>query len=1182
MAAQAGLDVGEASKLTPKTPAGEAWSVVCRSCRVEPIALARHVSAQSRLNLAETSSAEESALKLVPERIARQFRILPLRIRNNELHVATSDPANLAAEQAIGFASGRRVTFEIASPSEIDAAIQSWYAPDRLAEGLLNRMRGEVADAVRLIQQAEPEAITAREAEKAPVVRLTNLILHDAIRSGASDIHIEPELEGGVVRVRVDGVMQPYMQVPRPVLDRVVSRVKVMGSMDVSDRLRPHSGRARIRVGTVDYDLRISTVPTRQSEKGVLRVLAPGQARSLSDLALPEIEEKRLRQLFGYRDGLVVVSGPTGSGKTTTLYAALHELATGKINIMTVEDPVEYELAGVTQIQVAPRQGLTFASVLRTILRQDPDVILLGEIRDIETADIALQASMTGHIVLTTLHTNDAVGVLSRLSGLGLNKTNIGMALRGAVAQRLVRRICMNCRQKIDGRMTPDEERLAERYGVKPLFRANGCDQCAGAGYKGRIPILEILTNSPALERLIAAGETAHAVSQEAARGGTVPMLQRGLERVSAGETTLDEIDRVLGDPLEQQPAKPAAVDVNILIVGAESITRDTTRKLQQQGAYRVAQAADAAAAMRWIAERHEFALVLVDLETPGFDGREFLIRLKSSPATVGLPVVMLTGEGDAQLEAELIGQGADDFIRKPIESGVLTARVKACFRRIHSYEADAQTKTELTQLLEESAPSVAVLPFADMSPEHDQAYFCEGLAEELINSLSRVDGLRVATRTSAFRFKAATSDAREIGRQLGVSSVLEGSIRKSGGRVRITAHLVNVEDGYELMSAKYERGLEDVFEVQDEISREISEKLKVVLGFRGVGNSWRLLMAEVSSVEQFKLPEPKTATHAAPKSDAYELYLKGRYEWNRRSEEGLKRSVDLFKQALASHPDYALAYAGLADAYVALGIDGALSPNDAMPQAIAAAERAIALDGRSAEALTAMGCARAMYVWDWDAESDFRRAIELDPNSTKAHQWYAANYLMPLARFGEARIEIQRALQLDPQSPAVNASAGMLLYFERHFDRAAEQQLKTIGMDPGFGVAHYFLGLAHIERGRFGDAISVLHLAASLTLNSPEVLTALGCAFALGGDKPQAQEVLDQLIRLSSQRYISPVLLSQVAIGLGDEERALSYLDHAFQIRAAELVWIGVRPVFDSLRSKPRFRELYSQIFLS
>jgi tetratricopeptide (TPR) repeat protein len=314
---------------------------------------------------------------------------------------------------------------------------------------------------------------------------------------------------------------------------------------------------------------------------------------------------------------------------------------------------------------------------------------------------------------------------------------------------------------------------------------------------------------------------------------------------------------------------------------------------------------------------------------------------------------------------------------------------------------------------------------------------------------------------------------------------------------------------------------------------------------------------------------------------EGYELYLKGRYHWDKCTEESLKHSVDLFKRAIALDSNYAPAYAGLADSYVAMSLYGVASPADVMPLAKEATERSLGLDAKSAPALNALGCVRAMYAWDWDAEADFKSAIELDPNNANVHQSYAGNYLTPLSRFAEARMEVQLALKLDPMSPAANVMAGALSYYARRYDDAIHQLLKTAEFDPSFAMTQYFLGQTYTERGAYADAVSALRFAEKLSGRSPEVLAALGYAHARAGEPAEACSILATLSELSKQRYVSPVLLGQVAVGLGDKGGALNHLREGLKVRATDLIWIGVKPVFDELRTDRDFAALCSQIFL-
>jgi len=469
--------------------------------------------------------------------------------------------------------------------------------------------------------------------------------------------------------------------------------VKIMGKLDIADRLRPQDGRARIQIDAKPMELRISTVPTREAEKCVVRLLDHSTAPKLEDLSLPENEQKRVQKLLANRNGIVIVTGPTGSGKTTTLYAAIRELSNGEINIMTVENPVEYELAGITQIQVEPKQKVTFPSALRAILRQDPDVILVGEIRDLETAEIALQASMTGHLVLATLHTNDASSAVERLSDLGLDRTAISASLRGVIAQRLVRRLCEKCAVPATGELTRDEQRLVERFGVKPGRRAVGCPACGQSGYHGRMPVLEVLVVNPKLGGMISTGKPVAALEKTAIEGGMNPMLANGLAVVTQGRTTLQEVARVLGGETDAEEATgsgdrsatPAAAiepSARILVVDDDAVQRSTARKLLETAGFKVDDAADGEAGLGKLRGGAKFDLVLLDYTMPGMDGMQVLTELREAPSTAWLPVIVVTAQEDEALEAKLMNAGADDYIRKPLEPSRFAARVKAALRR--------------------------------------------------------------------------------------------------------------------------------------------------------------------------------------------------------------------------------------------------------------------------------------------------------------------------------------------------------------------------------------------------------------------------------------------------------------------------------------------------------------------
>ncbi len=679
---RAGVDGFENLALTPGLPVADVWRQTEETCDITGLELARHVAAHFRLQQADLGSAETRVLKLVPQELAHRFRVFPLREDDRHLVVATSDPTDLDAEKALGFASGRTPVFEVASPTDLEREIEAGYSPDRVLEALVSSVDSDVIDAVRILDETEPEALGADAVESGPVVKLTNLILRDAIAHRASDIHLEAGRGAGTVRFRVDGVLFKYMGIPMAALNRVVSRIKILGRLDIADRLRPQDGRARVQIRDGTYDLRISTVPTRDAEKAVIRVLDPQSSLDLEALGLASDAVKRTRDLLGHRDGIIIVTGPTGSGKTTTLYAALRELATGQINIMTVEDPVEYELPEVTQIQVEERRGVTFASALRAILRQDPDVIFVGEIRDLETAEVAVQASMTGHLVLATLHTNDALSAIQRLMDLGLDRPSIAVSLRGVVAQRLVRRLCERCARPATAAPVPQEEaRLVDVYGVEPVAVAMGCRACGQTGYRGRLAVAEVAVIEERLQQLIAAGAPSADLTRAARAAGMQTLRDAALAQVRAGSTTLAELERSLGK-MPDRSTRRGPTEPHILLVDDDAVNRTLAKALLTKHGFRVSEAGDGAVALERLGNSEDYDLMVLDLDMPKVGGSEVLGRVRSTLATAALPVVVLTGTNDPDAEIRLMENGADDYIRKPIDSPRFVARIRAALRR--------------------------------------------------------------------------------------------------------------------------------------------------------------------------------------------------------------------------------------------------------------------------------------------------------------------------------------------------------------------------------------------------------------------------------------------------------------------------------------------------------------------
>ncbi|HEX2681482.1 MAG TPA: GspE/PulE family protein, partial [Candidatus Dormibacteraeota bacterium] len=519
------------------------------------------LSNRFRLKLADLNEIEPNARERVPEQVARRYRILPICATDSYLEVATANPFDLDAEKALAFATAREIRMLLLAPSKIAERLDEMYRPEKAVDKILEGMESQAA-IVQLAEGPAPDEIAAseEEASQRPVVRLVDLIISEGILQRSSDIHIEPEEGGVAVRYRIDGVLRQVMKIPRQAGLPLISRIKIMSALDIADRLRPQDGRARVLVNGQPIDLRVSTLPAALGEKVVIRILdSRATVKSLDSLGLNPGETDAIVRLLENHEGIILVTGPTGSGKTTTLYSCINQIKSEGVNIVTVEDPVEYRMPGIVQVQVQEKAGLTFAAALRSILRQDPNVVLVGEIRDRETAQIAVQASLTGHLVLSTLHTNDAANAVTRLVDIGVEAYKIAAALRGVMAQRLMRKLCPTCKEVW---MEAPPERLREWVPKgTPLYRAAGCPDCAMTGYRGRFSIVEVLTVTPEVERRIAAGETADHIAAIARRGGMKSLWDSGLTHVLRGESTLDELTRVVDVPREEDvpPETPSA-----------------------------------------------------------------------------------------------------------------------------------------------------------------------------------------------------------------------------------------------------------------------------------------------------------------------------------------------------------------------------------------------------------------------------------------------------------------------------------------------------------------------------------------------------------------------------------------------------------------------------------------------
>jgi type IV pilus assembly protein PilB len=491
---------------------------------------------------------DPEAMKKVPEKIARKYLCLPISIEGRVLALAMLNPIDYLAIQDVEFSSGLSVRPLAATRTEIMDGIEERYgAEDRIGSFLANVP--EVQDIQIMSEDPQDLALDVNAsksaAEVAPVVKMCNLVIHDAIRSEASDVHIEPALHDMQVRMRVDGVLRDYTRVPKWLHGPLVSRLKILAKLDIAERRLPQDGRVNVQYQGKSIDLRVSTLPTHFGEKIVLRVLGGISSPNIERIGLSPEQQIMLESAVAQPQGMILVTGPTGSGKSTTLYALLAKHHRPEINIITVEDPIEYQLSGINQVQINTKAGLNFASVLRSILRQDPDVILVGEMRDRETCEIAFQAAMTGHMVLSTLHTNSAVAAVSRLFDLGVDASIVANSLSMVVAQRLVRRICDNCREVYE----PDAQVLA-RTGLgpdhPPVYRGAGCPACGNTGYAGRVGIYEVFRPTTNIRRLINDKASEAEIRNQARQSGLILLREDALAKIKAGLTSPDEVLRVV------------------------------------------------------------------------------------------------------------------------------------------------------------------------------------------------------------------------------------------------------------------------------------------------------------------------------------------------------------------------------------------------------------------------------------------------------------------------------------------------------------------------------------------------------------------------------------------------------------------------------------------------------------
>ena len=487
---------------------------------------------------------DENVLKLLDENFVTKAKIMPINIHGRRIVIATNDPLDFPTIENVRLRTGMNVETVLATKNDIETAIARYYGFSKTLKSLGIEVKEEKKDSEKFYEELLND--NTEDSNESPIIQLVNQILFAAVKMEASDIHIDPADIEFRIRYRVDGVLATERVLPKVILSKLISRIKVMSHMDITETRKPQDGRIKTIIEGRPIDLRISMLPTVRGEKAVLRVLDLSRDNTgLDRLGLTDRERELFTRLITRPNGVVLVSGPTGSGKTTTLYASLDQLNADDVNIITVEDPVEIELEGVNQVNVNPELDFTFANALRSILRQDPNIIMVGEIRDTETAQIAVKAALTGHLVLSTIHTNSAVKTITRLIDMGIDAFLVASSLSGVVAQRLVRVVCPHC--SVEETPTADEKEIFSRHGVdiKKVRRPKGCDICGQKGYKGRTAVFEILDVNETIVKMVSNHAHEYELLEQAKKDGTKLLIEAGLDKVKKGITTVEEVMRI-------------------------------------------------------------------------------------------------------------------------------------------------------------------------------------------------------------------------------------------------------------------------------------------------------------------------------------------------------------------------------------------------------------------------------------------------------------------------------------------------------------------------------------------------------------------------------------------------------------------------------------------------------------
>ncbi len=677
-----------AQKLTNlPEPILDAWQTAARHCGADQDRFAQIVASSLNIAVCDFDRAEDVVSRFTPYKLAKEKCLVPVRLEDLDVVIAMANPKDENAVAQAKFAAGRTIIVEVASPSQIEAHINRLYEGD-VGDNLKNHIR----------MQENGEPVSDSPMQRHSIVKLARQLLFKAYQLKSSDIHVQPYMGGGQIRFRVDGVLRRSTSMPSNVMDRLVRYFMNMTGMDPSQGMVPQDGRATMYVGNKHVDLRVSVLPNRDGHRLVIRLLDQSSVFSLASMNLPPQELKILRRLTSFSQGMILFTGPTGSGKTTSLYGLLAFLNDEQTNIITLENPVEYQIAGLSQVDINEARGLTFEAGLRSILRQDPDILLVGEIRDEETAAIASRAALTGHLLFSTLHTMDARNAIARLLDLGVSQPVLGETVLGVIAQRLVRRLCPACSAPVVEPLSPAEDLFAKiNQGRAPSMRAVGCDACAFTGYKGRMAVLEIIEMTPGLRHVLMNNDYTQERLNENLVDSFQSLGQRARGLVQAGDTTVEEAHRVLGLKFWADIAEGEHKDIYDFIsgdIGGDGVAKANLLMISEDQAllaaaeafckdrYNLTSFGTIPESLGYLKEHRETDLLVLDMEQRDASPRQFLLDLRAAFDWSGLPALLILPEGDDSIHELLASHGANFVLTRPIVREEVEAIVTAVFHR--------------------------------------------------------------------------------------------------------------------------------------------------------------------------------------------------------------------------------------------------------------------------------------------------------------------------------------------------------------------------------------------------------------------------------------------------------------------------------------------------------------------